>query len=239
MCGLWVCVLTVGCGFVASCAMQRPQEKSDRIAACGCVRWPHRTFKLVSAPMIMYARVLYYAGCSNGVASYDTHARVWAESGYSAQRRTCQLLAARAGPWLSLSVYALCAVSIFAMVCFCVCPGGRERRGQGVSVWRCGRGVDWARGGTGFRLNGVVDVCVWCVAYVVCVLTVGCGFVASCVMQGPRWQPDRVAACGCVQKCCRISKLVSAPIIMDACLMFCVAEAACLSHGNKHRRATV
>jgi hypothetical protein len=51
------------------------------------------------------------------------------------------------GCWVISGVYALCAVSPFAMVCFCVCLGGRNRRGHGDDLWRCGCGVDWAPGG--------------------------------------------------------------------------------------------
>ena len=55
------------------------------------------------------------------------------------------------------------------LLCHIVCLGGRDRREQGDGVWRCGRGIDWARGGIGHA--GVMYVCVWCVAYGAGVLT--------------------------------------------------------------------
>ena len=43
----------------------------------------------------------------------------------------------------------LCLLFRFCEDLLSVYLGGRDRSGQGDDVWRCCRGADWARGGTG------------------------------------------------------------------------------------------
>jgi len=97
--------------------------------------------------MIMDAGVLI---CSTEVAwQLDGHTREWAKSGSNQQFRSRQFLAIRAGQLGRLWVCRLYLLFRFCEDLSSVYLGGRNRRGQGDGVWRCGCGTDRARGGTG------------------------------------------------------------------------------------------